>query len=288
MAQRFALIAGNEVDTLLVDPQRDALIARFQSCSTISGFHCEPGILNRAKVIRRLKPSVQPAAKDEILLLILAGGNLSQMHSFVADILQGPHTVLPIVLVPDDLYTGHSVIHLIHNRGALCVMTSTVEPAEFEASLRQVACGKYPFTRFFPGLTLSSRIAFVVTPYRTGADRDYWAGIQCGLDPLGIKPMLANERMTRPDVLENELAAIVESGLILVNQSTYGEPPNANVYFEHGYVHAIKKPAIVLMQTMPSQPPPEPPVNVKGLFRLLYSSPGDLAQKLYCGLRHLA
>lgn len=262
------------------------LLVVFASAAGKHGFDGDDTPVTAPDAISRLHalPSGQ-----EVLILFLASApvEIRLVPGFLRAIAGMGHSLaLSIVLCSFQTSTSNALDCAIAGAGA--VIDWVTEPGEFEEMVRCAAAGSPLFPAFRPPSHLSAlRKAFIITPYvapgRPGVSDDIYGGMLPALKALRIEPVLAKDHIVNKNLQHGIREHIESADFSIVNVSTYGGSPNANVYWEYGFAEGSGKTVIVVNDLAYV-----PHADFAGIVQARYKTPAHLTQILYFGLKHLA
>lgn len=125
-------------------------------------------------------------------------------------------------------------------------------------------------------ITSAKMQAFVVMEFSKQFDDLYSHVIKPICDTEGIKPIRADEQHGPGIIIADIERSLVEANVIIADVT----PVNANVFYEVGYAHALRKPTILLAQQGTKLP-----FDISGFRTIFYENTIDGKSKIERGLR---
>lgn len=105
--------------------------------------------------------------------------------------------------------------------------------------------------------------AFVIMPFDAGFDAVFDLVIRPSLESEGLEVLRADTLDTRQNILKDVIGGITNADLVVADISV----ANANVYYELGVAHGLRKPTLLLTQSVE-----EVPFDLRSYRLLVYST----------------
>lgn len=166
-------------------------------------------------------------------------------------------------------HTGIRLVHYKDLKIAPRVLSNTTEKQPKYVDIKQPS-GK--------SLLVSEPLVFVIMPFSSEFDDLYYYGIRGGVQKCGAACTRTDQLHFTGEILE-EIYKLIETSRFIVAEVSQ---PNANVFYELGFAHALKKTVILLTRDASKIP-----FDISGFNHIVYKSIADLEQKLSARLNVL-